>query len=1738
MFEYNTELNSSYMTSKFNTQTSLLDTLTGGATASVVDFGVSVYNSLPYTEETTTADVLSSISDNALNVYNEHTDTIEAISFIGGSFVPGAVALKGMNALRAGAKGVSWFSNVGKVESLKKAEEAFSAGVDGTKAYRAARNTIYRNGVMNNMVDAAAMEVMVLGTMNAHPFLEDYWENPVKNFGISLAFGSLGAVGGAIADSFVLKGITGKIETEAFNEIGSVIKSTSSAMPDVGRLQAGEAVVKALETITSKDYNANGFTKEAAQNILLARKAGNKEAFDKLIGEDIRGLDTETLALMQDKIANDTRLAGANKIKFYTESEVEASKPSFANKIGKALQEVFTPTKVIDDATKEVTAINDVVYLQEFDKFADVEEAQYYLRANALGHSPSTYSRKPSKDFGLAPDVDARLTLDNSSTAKVDSLYLDALTKVNSLSPKEVANLSIASDDVFMMNAVIARVKKEPEAFADLKVRVTNERPKYASDIVPESVKVNKEALALQAQWADAASPYNLLNEKSSISEEAKDMLGRWVSGGASDKMQLRTAIDEATRGNVHTDLGRLGKEILDSKESKALLSKLSLTADKDGFVHMYRGIMGKQVGHSPIESYTPSIEVARRFGTPKLYKISVNDVIGAVTQPGSLREFEYLVGSPARPSMVLDDSGNVVVKGLNKGNDFKSAEEVEEMLYSQKEALISSMLEKGIPFETISIKANVPIETVTGFATRLGQGEGFADLLTMADYKFNSYDDASRIGEYLAPTKRPLRIQSDVNKLKFSQLASGLDSKLGLNVNLEYLDVVGKTSASTTMRDFNAMFFGDEVTQGMRPVLDMIRSSVGEFNNSKLGNSFINSADFFLRNTGIGPAVTLIGKNIQTVATKATVAITKPLTERMATVAKNELALIEANTAMSVNASLKGYRYYKDGYLFNRIEEEGKSVDKIAQFNGKDFRITTPEVQELMKSLEASGRELFELKNSINKTLGKAPMNDIGFWVPAFNPRDKFIAYVWDKNNNSTKLLWGRSANELSDNIAAYRKGMKEGSSEEIASNLTIATKQEQALYNDLNNRLDPLTMRIANVENFKTGSSSSAIVKNNTDIFGEIIGGYENYIESHTKSLGSIMMHDTLDVLDSISGYNKRLTDNQPLGAVMQDLNQPKDGAQAVKNILLGNTNLNTNQFWKKHTENIETVTNWGLNTISKVVAGALDPAISLIKNKTLDADALTKIDYERIEKELTKAGIVNPWAEFDKAAAVEVFKTASLPDATNISRRMVYASNAFAATFALRVLDLAQPMVNMMSLPILTSLAKAQDHPTTFMSAQKSTAKVSTAQILHEGVRLNNSKEGERWASLWEKSGYFDSYVSEANSVLRESRKFQSGAIPKIENALGSKLIETLSFAADKTESILRRQTMFTGAVLAKRLYPELDDLGVTVFARDFMDRSMGNYHSSQRPVFFQGTLGTAMGLFQTYMLTMGQNLYRHLELKNYKAIGKAAMLQSGIFGTQSLPGFDMVSQSIGDHYSDENIDLTTGTFRALDNDVASAVLYGLPSSLGPAFYTRGSLDPRVVNPLSSGEGFAAVSMVSQTLSTGANIIKAVSSESEDAPRAIGQALALQSVSRPLARVSEIFTGYSVTKAGNTVATPEEVWSFSGLASRALSTRPTEEAVVRDMMHLNTVYGQLDREARQKVTYDLKLSIREGTLTDSKLAEMAHEYMRKDGTSRGWQAAVNKAIAEVNTEGKAQLVAKLKPDNPLMHMINSLD
>lgn len=1554
--------NSDYASAKFDTQSNIAQDIVGGTVATVVDIGATLWNSLPATEEVSTRDLLSNISTDAMNMYDAHPDAIAVASFIGGSLAGGGLALKGMSMLRTGAKGATWFSDAGKAANMVKVEEAVREGQAGTQALRALRTTMLRDGIVNNVIDAAAMETVMLGTMNAHPMLENYWDDPVKNMGISLLFGGvLGGGIGHIVTSGEINRFRSVAEEAATTTALKAAPAVDLAQPALGKIMAYNSNIKSLEKIVDPTYKTDTLTREIATNYLSEQKAAQNALFLKA-APDMEALDVTVRDTILKDILNTPAIAGGNKIKFLTQSESALETTLSSKSILSKVSSVFEPVKnfvkdIKGQPTKVLDSIDDVVYLPKFKAYVSVDAAPNVLHAADTGITKAEIiAEARGSSIGAIANKDVSLGTFTDNSASIDRAYLVALHKVDSMGDKEFRAMKVDYTDAPVLNAILARGYKDPS--------------------------------------------------------------------------------------NMH----KFSVEVLGSNNAKATW-------------------------------------------------------------------------------------------------DIKT---VETALMKNKSDTINNMVSKGMGLETISIRTNTPIDTVRALVTSLPKGSAIEEVMKLGkDFNPISYGVADNLDTYLAQETRALRIGSSIHQDAYltrrAQGASNLDQSTTVNINTEFTQAILDSSTSTIAQTLNHSFFGGTVdTMGMRPMLDMLSSGIGEMVNSKLGNAFFESSDFFLRNTATGRIVTGIGKKLQKIASDSIETMNTPIVAQMSKVMKDPIDVIEFNLAININAGLKGVRIWRDGSFWQMeivtVEEGGllvkKEIEKQVLYNGSPFIVKSPEVSKLMDILRESGKEMRNLTNTGNAIIGKAPLSDIGFWTIPFNPRDKQIAFVWDTVTNTSKLLHGKNDEELAIAISAYKAAFRPSATTRIITK----TPQEMNEWNMLHARTDPLTMEVANIEMQHSGASQQAIVSTNTDIFNDIISGYQNKIESNVKRLGQYIMHDSIDALDKMSHYNRALSDSQPLGVVAKGTHKVADGAITVRNTLLGGNNLGEYVTWKGYNEHFEQVANWGIQHATDVLRAS---GGVIGKSNKMDAAYIASVDFEKVSKELAARGIPNEmWGAFDDAAA-KLFGVASVQEVQGVSKRLVYASNAFAATYALRFLDIASPLVNAMSVPILTGLAKMQNMPEKVLGAARANIKIpGTVSILYDGARLSNSIHGERLGKIWEKEGYFTSMISEANDNMRASRSFGAkGLTPLLEKSVDNDFVNMMSKPADWTETMLRRQMMYTGAALGKKMYPTLGDDGVTLFARDFMDRSMGNYHSAQRPVFFQGTAGVAMGLFQTYMLTLGQNIYRSLELKDYKTIGKAMLTQSTIFGGSSMPGFDIVSTAIGDHFSDDNYDLTTGSYRAVGDATATAILYGLPSSLGPAVYTRGDISPRFAMPAGDFTKLAAVNMLGQTAAFAGNILNTVKDNGGDVTSAVAQAFSLQSVSRPLARVSELVNGYSVTQKGNTVSTPTEVYTFTGVASRILGARPTQEAKMREAEHFNTVYGQLDRANRQSVTKELKSAARNNTLTNELQEKLANNYMRKGGTPTGWQGAVNEAIAGVKMSSGDKLEEKMHDNNPLHYMIGDM-
>jgi len=659
--------------------------------------------------------------------------------------------------------------------------------------------------------------------------------------------------------------------------------------------------------------------------------------------------------------------------------------------------------------------------------------------------------------------------------------------------------------------------------------------------------------------------------------------------------------------------------------------------------------------------------------------------------------------------------------------------------------------------------------------------------------------------------------------------------------------------------------------------------------------------------------------------------------------------------------------------------------------------------------------------------------------------------------------------------------------------------------------------------------------MVSTNANVFSELANGYEHYIHRSVANHLELQYSDVLQHLDALSFHERKLVEGQPVSRIQKALNIVDDAGLAAKNYILGRSNLKEYVGWQDAQNGMQVMAETGLQTINKL----MDPILSPAKGLFNKGKNLSDKEWEQLVVDMENRGIPNPFKDLDAAIAKEKYHVEKISQAPNMTARTVALSNNLAATLLLKVFELGQPLVNMLSLPVLTSAAVQRQFPSSYLgTALAPNFHMSTTRAMYDGIRYMKHSEYAPLAAKAKELGVLTPIISETSELLQMARSFNPGAMQKVENALNSKLVEFLSTPAVKSEEIVREMSFATGVSLAKKAYPGLSDAGVITFARNFVDTAVGNYNPAQRPTMFQGTIGTAMGLFQTYMVTLGQQIYRKAELRDYKNLMKMMLTQSTLFGAKSLPGFNQVSEAIGEHFSDDHIDLTTGTYRAVPDGAADLILYGLPSNLGPAVYTRGDIQPRVPNIAGGLQNLAAVNLLGQAVDSAHQLIKVTSHiGDEGSSKAFAEALSIQSLSRPIARMSELVTGHSITRKGNEIANSDEIYSTQGILARIFATRGIREAKAREAQYLNSMYNSIDANVRSEAMAQLKGHIRSDTLTPEIVERVQEKYMRT-GSPKGWRSAVNIALQDTDSPGVSAVRNHLAPGSPANMMIEDLD
>lgn len=322
--------------------------------------------------------------------------------------------------------------------------------------------------------------------------------------------------------------------------------------------------------------------------------------------------------------------------------------------------------------------------------------------------------------------------------------------------------------------------------------------------------------------------------------------------------------------------------------------------------------------------------------------------------------------------------------------------------------------------------------------------------------------------------------------------------------------------------------------------------------------------------------------------------------------------------------------------------------------------------------------------------------------------------------------------------------------------------------------------------------------------------------------------------------------------------------------------------------------------------------------------------------------------------------------------------------------------------------------------------------------------------------------------------------TAAVEKGERWTGNKLAEEFNrfVAADVMKQI-------TDIAVTSKIMTAKEQLA---YINTFVNRTQGNYLAAQRPMMFQGPIGQAVGLFQTYQFNLMQQLLRHVGEGGKRDAMSLLALQGTIHGMNGLPAFNAVNQHIVGNASgnQEHRDLYAATYGTVGKQAGDWLLYGMASNmlllpdLKVNLYTRGDINPRYITVLPTSP--ADVPIVGAATKFFSNLFETAGklAAGGDVGTVLLQGIEHNGVSRPLAGLGQTLEGlanplgqtYSTSNKGNVIAS-NDLLSLANLG-RLAGGKPMDEAIAIDATFRLNAYTLRDNKKRQALGESIKSTL----------------------------------------------------------------
>lgn len=546
----------------------------------------------------------------------------------------------------------------------------------------------------------------------------------------------------------------------------------------------------------------------------------------------------------------------------------------------------------------------------------------------------------------------------------------------------------------------------------------------------------------------------------------------------------------------------------------------------------------------------------------------------------------------------------------------------------------------------------------------------------------------------------------------------------------------------------------------------------------------------------------------------------------------------------------------------------------------------------------------------------------------------------------------------------------------------------------------------------------------------------------------------------------------------------------------------------------------------------------AYRAIANAT-DAAAKGTIKWEEAAKLAQQHGV---GGVFNIDNVAEAYRLSNAPYDRNLFRETISKVNTILANTVLR-LDAANSVLNAISTTLTTGTelaalrtmfkndpqmaAMLADATSVAIPGKPGAAMPSTTKLIINAAKNYFTDEGKALRKVYYDAGDIKNVKSMYHQMMDDlalPNILDNGALADISRKadafveVGAKYTGN-AFSEEFTRFISANiMDQLTAPAVQKGLMTKQE---AAAWRSVFVNRTQGNYITSQRPIIFQGTTGAAIGLFQTYAFTLMQQLARHISNKDSRALLTFGGLQTALFGLNGLPFFEAVNTHIIGNAStnDSHSDVYSTVTKALGKDMGDWLMYGTASAFPlftdkmPALYTRGDVNPRhltVIPVLPTQMPFfdASVRVASNLWDTAGMLAKG-----GNVKNTLLEGLEHNGISRPLAGLAQAANGYTTTGKGGLISANADLFSIAN-ASRLLGAKPVDEAVALNTLYRQKAYQAKDAARLEFLGQTIKTQLRENAApSEEDMQDFLAAYTSVGGRAENYSRAMQRWQRDAN-------------------------